>query len=88
MNTPFATRYRLLEMMPLRPADIQKRCVSIGRAVTAVKTRWMSISPDELIKSIPGVKGAPPAVIIVARIRERNMALICEPAPAGAVNAR
>jgi hypothetical protein len=79
-DTPFATRYRLLEILPLRPADIQKRCIALGRAVTAVKTRWMSISPDNLLKRVPGAgKGAPAAIIIVAKVDERHMALICEP---------
>jgi hypothetical protein len=80
VKTPFATKYRILEIISLRPAEIQKRCIALGRAVTAVKTRWMSISPDELLKRVPGAgKGAPPAVIIVVKTRERHVALICEP---------
>ena len=83
VHTPFATRYRVLDILPLRAGEIQKRCVALGRAVSAVKTRWVKISPDELSRRVSGApKGSPAAVIIVIRVRERHMALICEP-PSG-----
>lgn len=79
VQTPFASRYRLIEVMPLRPDDVQRRCMVLGRRVTAIKTRWTQVAPEDLLKRIPGApKGADPVVIIVVRIRERMMALLCE----------
>ncbi len=77
VKTPFAAKYRVLDILPMRHADIQKRCVTLGRAVTAVKTRWMTIGPEELSKKVPGAgKDAPPAVLIVVKIQGRHIVLI------------
>ena len=77
LETPFATTFQVCDWMPLKPTEVQKRCLQLGMHITAIKTRWSPIQPESLIKKITGAKSGEPATVIITSFLGKAIALIC-----------
>jgi hypothetical protein len=79
-HTPFARCYRVIESMPFNLKHVQSRLRSLGRRVYAIKRRGGSIDPNELAHRLTGDPDSDErAIVVIAYVNERPLAILCEP---------
>ena len=81
MPTPFATAYRLLAWMPFHIKNVSAWLRTNKRCVDVVKKRGVALEPDAVRRSLSSSARAdnPPAVLVLARVQNSVMALLCDP---------
>ncbi len=72
----FGTGYRILEWLPFNLRRLQERVRALGGRVAAVKRRGVPMEPEEITRRLTG-SGELPLVIILTRVVDRPVALIC-----------
>jgi hypothetical protein len=85
LPTPFATAYRILDVLPFHLKAVQNRLHALQRGVSAIKKRGVPLEPEELGKRLTGDRRAQEkAIVVLTRQGERILALLCEPPQAPA----
>lgn len=74
-DTPWFTRFEILEQMPWRPSRVQQAIQSFNPGVVEVKTRDGVIDPDPLQRRLSG-HGDQPLTLFVLRCKRAEIALI------------
>ncbi len=83
VETPFATRFRVVESLPYDVKAIKKLLTSRGIGTLEIKKRGVDVDPAELRKRL-SLKGDGTATLILTRVAGRHTALLAErDSPAG-----
>ncbi len=76
----FATAYRILDWMPFHVKNVQAWLRTNGRRVEVVKKRGVDLEPTEVRKKLssPALADNPPAVLVLTRVKEQTIAILCD----------
>ncbi|MFC4428318.1 class I SAM-dependent methyltransferase [Citricoccus alkalitolerans] len=92
VDTPFATGYRVLEVMPYKVKGLRRWVKETGVGRLDIKKRGVDVTPEELRrllmsgqgkggKSKGGMAAGRHATLVLARIGEERVAVVVEPLP-------
>lgn len=77
VDTPFATRFRVLERLPFDEGKLKKRIAQLGIGALEIKKRGADVDPAALRRRL-NPKGEAAATLIVTRIGGRHTAILSE----------
>jgi hypothetical protein len=79
--TPFAVAYRVLDAMPFHVKNVSAWLRTHKRRVDVVKKRGVSLEPEAVRRQLaaPALAEYPPVVLVLARVQDRTIALLCDP---------
>ena len=77
VDTPFATRFRVIESLPFDVRTLKKALAERGIGTLEIKKRGVDIDPAEFRKKL-ALKGTASATIIVTRVAGRHTVLLAE----------
>ncbi|MCW4385276.1 class I SAM-dependent methyltransferase [Salinibacterium sp. SYSU T00001] len=80
VDTPFATRFRIIEQLPLDERTLKKALRERGIGRLEIKKRGVDIDPAEFRKRL-APRGDGSATLVLTRVAERRVALLVERAP-------
>jgi SAM-dependent methyltransferase len=82
VETPFATAYRVEEAMPFGLKRIRARLRAIDASELVIKKRGIGIDPEAFRRRLKLKSGAGArTVLVLTRVQDRPMALICHAVP-------
>jgi SAM-dependent methyltransferase len=77
VDTPFASRFRVIERFPFDERLLKKELASRGIGTLEIKKRGMDVDPAQLRKKL-SPKGPASATLILTRAGGKRLALLCE----------
>jgi hypothetical protein len=77
MDTPFASRFRIRETLPLDVRSLKKELASRGIGSLEIKKRGVDIDPAALRGKL-SLKGTQNATLILTRLGEKRVALLAD----------
>lgn len=80
--TPFARAWRILEWLPFQLKQVRARLRALDAGAVTVKKRGSPLDTDALARQLSG-SGSHPLVLVLTRLHNRPIVLICEPFGAG-----
>jgi hypothetical protein len=77
VDTPFATRFRILEVLPWDERALKKTLAHRGIGVLEIKKRGVDVDPAKLRTRL-ALKGSGSATVVITRVAGRHRVLIVE----------
>lgn len=77
VDTPFASRFRVVESLPLDERRIRKELASRGIGTLEIKKRGVDIDPAAFRRKL-SLHGTESATLVLTRVAGRHTALLCE----------
>lgn len=79
--TPFAVAYQVLDWMPFHVKNVSAWLRTHQRRVDVVKKRGVTLEPEVVRRRLaaPALAEYPPVVLVLARVQDRTIALLCDP---------
>ncbi|GAB3028836.1 50S ribosomal protein L11 methyltransferase [Parafrigoribacterium mesophilum] len=77
VDTPFATRFRILDRLPWDERTLKKTLTQRGIGAVEIKKRGADVDPATLRKRL-GLKGKGSATVVITRVAGRHCVLIVE----------
>jgi hypothetical protein len=75
--TPFASTFRVLEVLPLDAKAISRELVARGVGILEIKKRGVDIDPAQFRKKLK-LHGSTSATLVLTRLGERRVAIVAE----------
>ena len=77
VDTPFATRFRIIETLPFDERSLKKELAARGIGSLEIKKRGVDVDPAQLRKKL-ALKGKRSATLFVTRVAGKHLALLAE----------
>lgn len=77
LDSPFATRYTVIDSLPYQVKEVQRRLRTLGARVVAVKKRGVLLLPETVVAALTPC-GEREVVVTLYPLRGRTHALLCE----------
>lgn len=77
VDTPFATRFRIIETLPFDERSLKKALAARGIGSLEIKKRGVDVDPAQLRKKL-ALKGSESATLFVTRVGGKHTALLAE----------
>ena len=76
-DTPFATRFRIVEVLPWDERALKKTLAQRGVGTLEIKKRGVDVDPAKLRKRL-ALKGKDSATVVITRVAGRHCVLVVE----------
>jgi hypothetical protein len=76
-TSPFATTFRVREVLPLKPRDIDAAVKRAGIGVLEIKKRGVDVDPAQFRKKLT-LSGSASATLFLTRIGDRRVAVLAD----------
>lgn len=83
VETPFATAYCVDEVMPFNLKRLNRRLQELDIGELIVKKRGFPADPEQFRRRLKYGGGERRVVLVLTRVQDRPLALLCRPLPAG-----